>query len=684
MSGAIGISEQAVPAPSSPNNVNSTTTDNVVSGVRISAAMNLYRHIQYTKTIGEGSYGVVHPLKENNTCVVKLLNYKDPETFDPEIISSTLREIVFSSSLSHPHIVNVRSVALDTQRPCIVMDHAGMSLAKFIDQMTLTNRASSTTTCINNNNDDAASTPVLQSNNQNISASATQHTTVANNSNGRRQPIAMHIVRTIMRQLLEAVAYCHTHNVVHRDIKPSNIMIQCEMPASVESMQGPSAGTPASSSLATEPRSLGDSSSAPCLHVRLIDFGIACATTQSSTATWTWSGDTNKNNSMQHQQHRYKQQDSGLRTNCPVLQNDYNDSKCHTSGMVTLGFRAPELLMNKDKRDYIPQALDIWSVGIVMLALMTSRSLPISYADRKSSLVSIHHLVPAPPEYASFVEQVLARRIDTTGCSSQSAPTPLRQRIMTHYASYFSVESLSKLGGAINTPNHGEEQYSSHDELQLLRRGIDLMEKILNWSPTQRPTAMQCLQHDFFTTRRCDSVTPLHSGPQWTHWYQTGTVARIPPNWNTTAQLWLMDADPNEQVNTNTLNLSFIQNPLYCMDAQYRLHQYAATMYSHRSVDRVMQRQIDRLAMRLLLCYESSTVALKQHYMSQFNTFYVPLCCWTLSDRFCRLDSVSMDYVAELILGNMDMNSYLANLEFYVLSVVLLTTTTATSTIMPS
>ena len=33
------------------------------------------------------------------------------------------------------------------------------------------------------------------------------------------------IVKSIMRQLVEAVKYCHQHGVVHRDIKLENILI---------------------------------------------------------------------------------------------------------------------------------------------------------------------------------------------------------------------------------------------------------------------------------------------------------------------------------------------------------------------------------------------------------------------------------------------------------------------------
>lgn len=35
---------------------------------------------------------------------------------------------------------------------------------------------------------------------------------------------------TIMRQILSAVAYCHSHNVVHRDLKPENLLYESAKP----------------------------------------------------------------------------------------------------------------------------------------------------------------------------------------------------------------------------------------------------------------------------------------------------------------------------------------------------------------------------------------------------------------------------------------------------------------------
>jgi len=32
-------------------------------------------------------------------------------------------------------------------------------------------------------------------------------------------------IKTIMRMILNGMAYCHSHSIIHRDLKPSNILV---------------------------------------------------------------------------------------------------------------------------------------------------------------------------------------------------------------------------------------------------------------------------------------------------------------------------------------------------------------------------------------------------------------------------------------------------------------------------
>ncbi|CAE8602635.1 unnamed protein product, partial [Polarella glacialis] len=104
-------------------------------------------------------------------------------------------------------------------------------------------------------------------------------------------------------QMLQGVAYCHTHSVAHRDIKPQNLLFSCGQP-------GKGSAIPISCS------GLGD---AP---LKLVDFGIA-----------------------------------------GVLRSDRPQKRLLTKCAGTVGFMAPEV---REARPYDGRAADMFSIGAVM------------------------------------------------------------------------------------------------------------------------------------------------------------------------------------------------------------------------------------------------------------------------------------------------------------------------------
>eukprot|EP00158_Paraphelidium_tribonemae_P009789 Partr_v1_DN28966_c1_g1_i2_m25844 putative Cyclin-Dependent Kinase len=128
--------------------------------------------------IDEGTYGIVYRAQDLETGAVyalKRLKFDDEQSGFP---ISSLREVSsLLNDLRHPHIVNVREVVVgsDIKHVFMVMDYAEYDLKVLM--------------------------------------------------NSSEDPFLQAEVKTIMMQLLSAVAHLHDHFFIHRDIKTSNILI---------------------------------------------------------------------------------------------------------------------------------------------------------------------------------------------------------------------------------------------------------------------------------------------------------------------------------------------------------------------------------------------------------------------------------------------------------------------------
>ena len=43
-----------------------------------------------------------------------------------------------------------------------------------------------------------------------------------------KEHLGEHLIRKIMKQILNGVAFCHSKKILHRDLKPQNILIDAE------------------------------------------------------------------------------------------------------------------------------------------------------------------------------------------------------------------------------------------------------------------------------------------------------------------------------------------------------------------------------------------------------------------------------------------------------------------------
>lgn len=141
--------------------------------------MDRYETLQ---KVGEGTYGVVHKARDKRNNDLVALKKIRLDTDDEGLPSAAIREITLLKQLRHQNIVHLRDLVHFEKKLVLVFEYMDQDLNKFLQPY----------------------------------------------RNG--ETLDTDIVKSLMRQLLAAVAYCHYHRVLHRDLKPQNILISIEGP----------------------------------------------------------------------------------------------------------------------------------------------------------------------------------------------------------------------------------------------------------------------------------------------------------------------------------------------------------------------------------------------------------------------------------------------------------------------
>lgn len=136
---------------------------------------------QKLEKIGEGTYGIVYKARETKTgkiVALKKIKIEEKEGIPP----TTIREISLLKSIHHPSIVPLLDVFYTKNRLYMAMEYYGTDLRVYIDEV-----------------------------------------------RKNKQSIPTNILNKLIKQILQALEYCHSRGIMHRDIKPQNILLDDQM-----------------------------------------------------------------------------------------------------------------------------------------------------------------------------------------------------------------------------------------------------------------------------------------------------------------------------------------------------------------------------------------------------------------------------------------------------------------------
>ncbi|KAK9788436.1 hypothetical protein WJX73_004917 [Symbiochloris irregularis] len=126
--------------------------------------------------IGEGTYGVVYRARDVATGQVIALKKIRLEQEEEGVPSTAIREISLLKELRHVNVVRLMDVIHCDRRLYLVFEYLDLDLKRFMDT----------------------------------------HPHLCRDHR---------LIKLYMYQMLEGIAYCHSHRVLHRDLKPQNLLI---------------------------------------------------------------------------------------------------------------------------------------------------------------------------------------------------------------------------------------------------------------------------------------------------------------------------------------------------------------------------------------------------------------------------------------------------------------------------
>ncbi|XP_058127174.1 MAP/microtubule affinity-regulating kinase 4-like [Anopheles ziemanni] len=131
------------------------------------------------RTIDRGGFGIVHLASHIVTGQKVAVKVLKKDVLDPESLPKLYSEAQIMQKLKHPHIVQLFEMIERTTRICLIMEYAPLG---------------------------------------NLHYYILEH--------GKMQELQ---ARSVFRQLVSAVQYCHQRGVIHRDLKLENVLLDSQM-----------------------------------------------------------------------------------------------------------------------------------------------------------------------------------------------------------------------------------------------------------------------------------------------------------------------------------------------------------------------------------------------------------------------------------------------------------------------
>lgn len=129
---------------------------------------------QKLEKIGEGTYGVVYKARDRENGETIALKKIRLEQEDEGVPSTAIREISILKELTHANVVGFKDVVHQDSRLYLVFEYLDQDLKRYMDSV-------------------SSISPLL--------------------------------VKSFLFQLINGIAYCHSHRILHRDLKPQNLLI---------------------------------------------------------------------------------------------------------------------------------------------------------------------------------------------------------------------------------------------------------------------------------------------------------------------------------------------------------------------------------------------------------------------------------------------------------------------------